>query len=35
VLLKPSFFAAEILDALNEGLDACFPRLYRPITDVS
>jgi hypothetical protein len=31
VLMRPSFFQNEILDALNAGLDACFPLLYRPV----
>jgi hypothetical protein len=31
VLKQPAFYAIEILDALNEALDACFPTLYRPV----
>lgn len=35
ILLKPSFFDAEILDALNVGLDACYPTLYKESLDTS
>lgn len=31
VLQNPGFYAVEILDELNNGLDACFPLLYRPV----
>lgn len=31
ILKQPGFYTVEILDALNEGLDACFPLLYRPV----
>lgn len=31
VLINPSFSSVEIFDALNDGLDACFPLLYRPV----
>jgi hypothetical protein len=32
ILIHPAFLDVEILDSLNEGLDACFPLLYRPIS---
>jgi hypothetical protein len=35
ILLRPSFFSVEILDALNEGLDACFPLLYKPVSNTT
>lgn len=35
ILVKPAFFAVEILDALNYGLDATFPLLYQNVTDTS
>lgn len=35
VLTNPGFYSIEILDALNEALDACFPLLYRPVSDTS
>jgi hypothetical protein len=31
VLINPAFPQTQILDALNEGLDACFPLLYKPV----
>lgn len=31
VLINPRFYSVEILDALNNALDACFPLLYRPV----
>jgi hypothetical protein len=31
VLQNPGFFSIEILDELNNALDACFPLLYRPV----
>jgi hypothetical protein len=30
VLLRPDFFSVEILDELNNALDACFPLIYKP-----
>jgi hypothetical protein len=35
VLVRPHFSSVEILDALNRGLDACFPLLYQPVIDES
>lgn len=35
VLVNPAFYSIEILDALNEAMDACFPSLYRPVSDTS
>jgi hypothetical protein len=35
VLIKPRFLQLEIIDALNAGIDACFPLLYRPVVDES
>lgn len=32
VLIQPRFFSIQILDALNEAMDACFPLLYRPVS---
>lgn len=33
VLVRPAFLDVEILDALNRGLDACFPLIYKPVLD--
>lgn len=33
IVTRPHFFSVEILDALNDGLDACFPLLYRPVAN--
>lgn len=35
VLNKPHWSTVEILDALNAGLDAAFPLLYKPVLDTS
>lgn len=35
VLLRPRFFDQEIIDAINAGIDAVFPLLYRPVVDTS
>lgn len=35
VLFQPAFYAVEILDALNEGIGACFPLIYKPVVDES
>lgn len=32
VLMNPRFFSVEILDEINNAIDACFPRLYRPVS---
>ena len=31
ILINPSFYSIEILDALNQALDACYPLIYRPV----
>lgn len=31
VLVRPQFYSVEILDALNEGIQACFPAIYKPV----
>jgi hypothetical protein len=31
VLMRPNFFSIEILDALNEAIQACFPLIYKPV----
>lgn len=31
VLMRPDFYSIEILDALNEGIQACFPLIYKPV----
>ena len=31
ILQSPAFYSVEILDALNDGLDACSPQIYRPV----
>lgn len=35
LLIRPDFYAIEILDALNEAIMACFPAIYKAITDTS
>lgn len=35
VLLNPSYTSLDILDALNAGIDASFPIVYKPVLDVS
>lgn len=35
ILVRPSFFGIEILDALNEGIQACYPLIYKPVIDTS
>ena len=32
VLINPRFYSVEIIDALNDALDACYPLLYRQVT---
>lgn len=32
VLLRPRFTQAEIIDAINNGIDAVFPLIYKPVT---
>jgi hypothetical protein len=29
--MRPNFYAVEILDALNEAIQACFPLIYKPV----
>lgn len=31
VLINPGYYSVEILDALNDALDACYPLIYRPV----
>lgn len=33
VLMNPRFLSIEILDELNNAIDACFPRIYRPVSN--
>lgn len=35
VLVKPNFYGVEILDALSEGIQACYPLIYKRIVDTS
>lgn len=35
VLIRPAYTSADILDALNDGIQACFPLIYKPVTDTS
>jgi hypothetical protein len=35
ILVRPAFYAQEILDALNMGIDACWPYIYKPVTDTT
>lgn len=35
ILLRPDFFDQEILDAINGGIDACFPYVYKDVSDTS
>lgn len=35
VLIRPGFFAAEILDALNAAIQACYPRIYQEVLDTT
>lgn len=33
ILVKPEFYQQEIIDALNSGLEACFPLIYTQVVD--
>lgn len=33
ILIRPAFYATEILDGINEGIQACFPLIYKAYTD--
>lgn len=35
ILVRPSFYGVEILDALNEAIQACYPLIYKPVSDTS
>jgi len=35
VLIRPAFYGVEILDALNEGIQACYPLIYKRVIDTS
>lgn len=35
VLIRPHFLYAEVLDALNRGLQDTYPKLYKPVLDTS
>ena len=35
VLISPAFYGVEILDALNEGIQACYPLIYKRVIDTS
>ncbi len=33
ILIRPSFYATEVIDALNTGLDDCYPTLYKEVVN--
>ena len=33
ILIRPDYFSVEILDAINEAIQACFPAIYKPVVD--
>lgn len=35
ILLRPNFLDKQIIDALNAGIDACFPYIYKEVLDSS
>lgn len=35
VLIRPGFYTIEILDALNQAKDDCYPHVYKPVLDTS
>ena len=35
ILIRPAFTSAQIFDALNEGIQACYPYIYKEIIDTS
>jgi hypothetical protein len=35
ILINPAFYGVEILDALNEGIQACYPLIYKRVIDTS
>jgi hypothetical protein len=35
VLIRPAFYAQEIIDAINGAIGACYPYLYYPVVDTS
>lgn len=35
VLIRPAYYGVEILDALNEGIQACYPLIYKAVLDTS
>ena len=35
VLIRPDFYTVEIIDAINQGILACFPQIYKPVQDTS
>ena len=35
MLIRPDFYSVEILDAINEAISACFPAIYKAVTDMS
>ncbi|MHB8742560.1 MAG: hypothetical protein ACYC9L_05480 [Sulfuricaulis sp.] len=35
VLMRPAFYAQEIIDAINAAQQACFPYIYKPVVDTS
>lgn len=35
VLIRPRFYAVEMIDALNAGVNAAFPKIYKPVIDTS
>jgi hypothetical protein len=35
ILIRPAFLSVDILDALNDGIQACFPSIYKPVSDTT
>ena len=35
ILVRPAFYGVEILDGINEGIQACYPLIYKRIIDTS
>lgn len=35
IQIRPAFYGVEILDALNEGIQACYPLIYKRVIDTS
>lgn len=35
VLIRPAYFTVEILDAINQAIQACYPRIYQEVLDTT